>query len=159
MIETFRTFLRDPTPSRRVAGGGLRLVYAVSFLAQLVSAMVVAGVMSLLVRRAPMVHPEVVRALLLLCLLPPLILFLLTRPLARTAGKRPALFVAILAGTLLSTPVWYVALAWLLGAPAVYGVAFVVVLASFYGGGLLLTGRLVRWVVPAEENFPSSAGA
>jgi hypothetical protein len=130
-------------PSYAQALSVLRLVFASMFAAQLVMALIIAGVVRLF--GAGGSASALVSQVLVVIALPYLpITLLLTQRSTQQGGKQAAVSATLLAAVLLATPAWLFALALIMGSALNYLLILLAIIAVHYALGFLLCGRFAQ---------------
>jgi hypothetical protein len=155
-------FLADDVPTPAVAGSALRFVYAATFLAQVVLAVVVGALLVGWGPRTERPHDMTAGVLLAMAVLHVPVGLVLAWAVSRAPGKGPALMGSITAAVVLAVPAWFAVLLAISAQRAPFVWAAWAVLALGYAGGMALSARWVRAAltpVEPEPATPASDGA
>jgi hypothetical protein len=143
VLRALQSFLKNPQPSEGEAASSLRMIYVLTFMVQIAVAAVLAGVMVAVVgRQSPGTLLAQILIVMSLAQLP--LALLLSIGVSKAGGKQAALSASIMAGVLLSTPAWFIALTFLVSSPFIYIATLFVILMFYYAIGLMLCGRWAK---------------
>ncbi len=121
----------------------MRMVYVLTFMAQIAVAVLLAGVMTAVAGRqsSGTLLAQILVVLSLVQL--PVTLFLSIRA-SKAGGKQAALSASIMAGVLLSTPAWFAAMTLLVSSTLLYLAILLFILMLYYAVGFMLCGRWAK---------------
>jgi hypothetical protein len=135
------------------------MVYIIVFVAQLVVAALLAGMMALTLGRQSS-GPFLTQIFVVLSLLQLPLALLLSFGLSRTGGKQAALSASIMSGVLLSTPAWFAAMTFLVSRSFFYLAILLILLMIYYALGIFLCGRWAKVaLLPPREHVSSTEDA
>jgi hypothetical protein len=154
MLRALQSFLKNPQPSEGEAASSLRMVYVLTFIAQLAVAAVLAGVMVAVVGRQSS-STLLAQILVVMSLVQLPLALLLSIGVSKAGGKQAALSASIMAGVLLSTPAWFIALTFLVSSTFLYIAILFAILTLYYAIGFMLCGRWAK--VALQEKKQESA--
>ncbi len=147
MLRALQSFLKNPQPTESEAASVVRFVYMLMFVAQILVAAVLAGVVSALMGQPVGQQSSgnlLAQILIVMSLVQlPFALFL-SIGMSKAGGKQAALSASIMAGVLLSTPAWFIALTFLVSSTSVYLAILFGILMLYYAIGLVLCGRWAK---------------
>jgi hypothetical protein len=150
MLRALQTFLKNPQPSEYEAANVLRVVFMLTFMAQLAVAALLAGVMvAALGRQTGGTLLAQILVVMSLVQLP--LALLLGMGVSKAGGKHAALSASIMSGVLLATPAWFAALTFLVSSPFLYLGFLLGILMLYYALGLLLCGRWAKVALQSKE--------
>jgi hypothetical protein len=165
VLRVLQNFLKNPQLSELEAANFLRLVYGITFMAQVAVAALLAGVLAGVAgRQFPGTQSSGTQSSGALLAQIFIVLSLLQFPLALTlsfrvgkaGGKQAALSASIMAGVLFSTPAWFTALVFLVSSPFFYLAILVALLMLYYAIGFMLCSRWAKVaLVPDAEKKTS----
>jgi hypothetical protein len=121
----------------------MRMVYVLTFMAQVAVAAIVAGVMVAVVGRQSS-GTLLAQILVVLSLAQLPVALLLSFRASKAGGKQAALSASIMAGVLLSTPAWFAALVFLVSSTFLYLAILIFILMFYYAVGFMLCGRWAK---------------
>ncbi|MDQ3398259.1 MAG: hypothetical protein M3511_10920 [Deinococcota bacterium] len=145
MLELARRFISSKDPSHEEALWGLRLLFSGAFLFQLGFAAMFGLVLTLIALpspRASSAFMQVLQALTVINLFFGLITSFFT---ALSGGKKRAQSAALLLGSMLATPVWFMLLAAMTGGDARYLQRLGLLLALYFPLGFFVAGHYAHF--------------
>ncbi len=156
MLGALQRFLKNPQPSEYEASSVMRAIYVLSFMVQIAIAALVAGVMVAIAgRQASGTLLAQILVVMSLAQLP--LALLLSIRVSKAGGKQAALSASIMAGVLLSTPAWFLAMTFLVSSTFLYlGILFAI-LMLYYAVGLMLCGRWAKVALEEKKQSESSS--
>jgi hypothetical protein len=170
VLRTLQNFLKNPQLSELEAANFLRLVYGITFMAQVAVAALVAGVLAGVAGRQfpeiqfPEIQSSETRSSGTLLAQIFIVLSLLQFPLAlalsfrvsKAGGKQAALSASIMTGVLFSTPAWFTALVFLVSSPFFYLAILVALLMLYYAIGFMLCSRWAKVALAPDAEKKTS---
>jgi lysylphosphatidylglycerol synthetase-like protein (DUF2156 family) len=154
VLGALQSFLKNPQPSEGEAVSILRMIYVLTFMAQIAVAAVLAGVMAVIAGRQSS-GTLLAQILVVMSLVQLPLALLLSIGVSKAGGKQAALSASIMAGVLLSIPAWFIALTFLVSSTFLYMAILFAILMLYYAVGFMLCGRWAK--VALEEEKQESA--
>jgi hypothetical protein len=155
VIRALQKFLKSPQPTELQAANVLRMVYALTFMAQLAVAAILAGIMAATLGRQSSGN-LLAQIFVMLSLVGLPLALLLSFGVSRAGGKQAALSASIMSGVLFSTPAWFAAMTFLVSSTFFYLAVLLAILMFYYALGVILCGRWAKVaLLPPRERVSS----
>jgi hypothetical protein len=157
VLRNLQSFLKNPQPSEHEAASILRMIYGLAFMAQIAVAAVLAGTIVAIAGRQSS-GTLLAQILVVMSVVQLPLALLLSFGVSKAGGKRAALSASIMAGVLLSTPAWFLAMTFLVSSTFLYMAVLFLILTLYYLVGFLLCGNWAKVALkPAPEQKAKQA--
>jgi hypothetical protein len=151
VLGALQSFLKNPAPNEGEAATILRMVFVLTFMAQIAVAAVLVGVMMAITGRQSS-GTLLAQILVVMSLVQLPLALLLSIGVSKAGGKQAALSASIMSGVLLSTPAWFLALTFLVSSTFLYiGILFAI-LMLYYAVGFMLCGRWAKVALQEQKS-------
>jgi hypothetical protein len=154
VLGALQHFLKNPQPNEHEALSILRGIYVLSFTAQIAVAALLTGVMVAVAGRQSS-GTLLAQILVMMSLAQLPLALLLSIGVSKAGGKQAALAASIMAGVLLSTPAWFLAMSFLVSGTFLYIAILFLILMLYYAVGFMLCGRWAKVALQQKSEVRS----
>lgn len=156
MLRALQSFLKNPQPGEGEAANILRMIFVLTFMAQVAVAALLAGVLAAVAGRQTS-GTLLAQILVIMALVQLPATLLVSLGASKAGGKQAALSASILTGVLLSTPAWFLAMTFLVSSNFFYIGFLFALLMLYYAVGFLLCGRWAKVALQEQKSVHSTS--